>query len=278
MSHTISKDELRRPDQLTAVGRNLFYHTMQNQKLIIGVLVMVALAGVGYVLWEKTSLDKELQIQEQYYVVEKTYLKKKEGFEKSESSKKDIAKADDKKVSEPISEPASGDLTKDYGSEVEGWTKLIDNKASSKAAAMAALELSHLYLKYNKNGEALQILSKVKNQQNSDSLLGAMVFHAYASLLSNQGQCQEAVSVWENLEKKKKMSFIVEQAQLGRALCLETLGQVEKAEGILNDLVAGKAVTDKQAQPKPKDQTQRFAEKYLRYLKVKKNATAEKAS
>ncbi len=278
MSHTISKDELRRPDQLTAVGQNLFYHTMRNQKLILGVFVLLVLAGAGFVLWEKSSLSKELQVQEEYYTIEKTYLKKKEGFDKAEADKKDAtAKIEDKKTEDKKSEAASGDLAKDYGSEVEGWSKLIDAHASSKAGAMAALELSQLYLKYNKTAEALQVLSKVKSQQNSDSLLGAMVFHAYAGLLSNQGQCQEAVGIWENLEKKKKMDFIVEQAQLGRALCLETLGQVEKAETVLNDLVAGKASTEKQAQPKPKSQAQRFAEKYLRYLKFKKNATATKA-
>ena len=67
------------------------------------------------------------------------------------------------------------------------------------------------------------------------------------------------------------MSFLAEQAQLSRALCLETLGQVEKAKAVLGDLVAGKTTSEKQVQVKPKTQIQRTAENYLRYLKLKKN-------
>lgn len=281
MSHTISKDELRRPDQLTALGQNLFAQTMKNQKLVLTVLIALGVGSAGYIAWDKQSQAKEMSVQEKFYVVEKALIKKKEGFDKAEAEKKDgAAKKDDKKteVAAPVAGLPSGDLTKDYGSEVEGWVSLIEANTSSKAAAMAALELSQLYLKYDKKNEASQLLAKVKAQQSSESLLGAMVHHAYANLLSNEGQCQEAVGIWENLESKKKLSFLVEQAQLGRALCLETLGQVEKAEGLLKEIVAGKPTTDKQAQAKPKSQTQRFAEKYLRFLQFKKNSTATKAS
>ncbi len=282
MSHTISKDELRRPDQLTAAAQRFFSRLLKNQKLVLGVLGAVLALGLAFVGWEKTSLDKELALQEQYYSIEKTYLKKKEGFDKAEADKKDqAAKKDDNKdevKSEPVGEVASGELSKDYGIEVEGWTKLIESRPSSKAAAMASLELSQLYLKYKKDTEAMQILEKVKNQQNSDSLLGALVFHAYANLLSNKDRCQDAIGIWENLEKKKKMVFLVEQAQMGKALCLETLGQIEKAELVLKDLAAGKTATEKQGQPKPKTQVQRSAEKFLRYLQVTKGMNAQKPS
>ena len=219
-----------------------------------------------------------MELQEQYYSIEKTYIKKKESFEKFENEKKDPTKKVSAKKDDVKAEAASGDLSKDYGAEVDAWIKLIESHQSSKAGAMAALELSQLYVKYNKVSEAVQILAKVKNQQSSNNLLGALVFHSYANLLANQGQCQEAVGIWENLEKKKNISFLNEPALMGKALCLESMGQVEKAESLLKDLVAGKNSNDKTAQQKSKTLTQKNAEKYLKYLQLKKNLSVTKPS
>lgn len=273
MTHSISKEELRRPDHMTEVGQRFFGQLIRQQKLVLGVLGLVLLVGVALVAWDKTSSSRELSIQEQYYMAEKVFLKKKEAFDRAEAEAKDPAKKTDGAKALP-----SGDFHKDYEQDVQGMSQLIDAHPSTKAAAMAALELSQLYVKYDMPKEAIQILSKVKAQQSSDELLGAMILHSYATLLANQGQCQEAVGLWETLEVKKKMSFMTEQSQLGRALCLETLGQVEKAETILQSIVSGKVVTGKQNQPKPKTQIQQTAENYLRYLKVKKNLNPTKAS
>lgn len=277
MSHTISKDELKRPDQITAAGQMFLAKLLGKQKVILGAAVVLLLLGGGLVLWDQQNLNNELKLQEDFYVTEKAYLKKKEAFDKAEGNK-DIAKLEGDKAAAPKPTAASGDLTKDYGSEVEGWSQLIDKHPSSKAAAMAALELSQVYLKYQKTSEATQILAKVKNHQSSDQLLGAMVFHAYANQLATQGQCQEAIGVWETIESKKKMNFLHEQAQMGRALCLETLGQLEKAESVLKDIVAHKPSSEKQVPTQQKSEIQRTAEKYLRYLQIKKNMTATKAS
>ena len=284
MEHSKLKKEHKKPDHWTEVARQIFYNIIQNQKMVLGIFAILLVLGGSFVAWDQFSTKKDLEIQTEYYSVEKAYLKKKEAFDKAEADKKDLAKKEtgaitdkDEKKSDTISALASGDLTKDFGPEVEGWNKIINNFPGSKAAAMSALELSQLYVKYNKEEDAVQLLSKVKGQMNSDLLLGAMVFHSYANFLSKKGQCQDALPIWENLEKKKKFGFLVEQAKMGRALCLESLGQVEKAEGLLKDLVAGSAEKSKQGTPKPKSSVQRSAEKILRYLQLKKNMSEAKS-
>ncbi len=285
----ITKAELKKGDQLTVLGQSAFLHLVRNQRVILFAALILLLAGAGYVAWDQVSHSKELSAQEEFYTVEKQYLKLKESFDKAEaeqkdkemkaSSKKELAKKDANKkeelTNEKIENLPSGDMTKDYGAVVEGWNKIIDAHPSSRAAAMAALELSQLYLNYKLPKEALQSLSRVKTRQNSDQLLGAMVFHAYAKLLANQNLCAEAIPVWEGLEKKKKTIFLQEQAQMGRALCLESLGQVEKAEALYKEIAMGQEtpMTPSKASSPPtkaKSQTQRAAEKYLRYIKMKK--------
>ncbi|MEY4616001.1 MAG: hypothetical protein RJB66_961 [Pseudomonadota bacterium] len=273
MTHTISKEELRRPDHMTEVGQRFFVQLVGQRKLVFGVLGLLILIGVGIVAWDKTTTNRELSVQEQYYVAEKAFLKKKEAFDRAEAEAKDPAKKADAAKATP-----TGDFHKDYEQEVRGLVQLVDSHSNSKAAAMAALELSQIYTKYEMPKEAMQILAKVKGQQSSDDLLGAMVLHSYATLLANQGQCQESVGIWESLEAKKRVSFVSEQAQLGRALCLENLGQVEKAESVLQAIVTNKPTSGKQSQQKPKTQIQQTAENYLRYLKFKKNLNPSKAS
>lgn len=293
MSHTISKKELKKADHLTALGRNTFEQLVRNQKMVFTVALVLLLSGAGYVAWDKVSSKKETAVQEQFYSIEKNYLKLKESFDKAEADQKDKSKKDSDKTKQTADKDSkkdgddsklpTGDLMKDYGSVVEAWNKLIDSYPSSKAAGMASLELSQLYLKYQSPKEALQVLSKVKAQQNSDQFMGAMVFHAYAKLLSNQGQCQEAIGVWENLEKKKHASFLVEPAKMGRALCLESLGQSEKAEMVLKELVADNNNSTSPGRGAPpatkgKSAIQKTAEKYLRFMKLKKSATGAAAS
>ena len=169
MSTTISKDELRRPDHMTEVGQRFFLKLLQRQKVVLGVIIGLVVTGAAVVAWNKLALNRELTVQEQFYVVEKAYLKKKEAFEKAEVEAKDAAAKNDKKVSS-VSGLPTGDFSKDYGTELQGWFQLIEANPSSKAAAMAALELSQLHLKYNQPKEAQNLLAKVKDHQNSDGI------------------------------------------------------------------------------------------------------------
>lgn len=285
MSYTLSKDELRKPDYLTALGQRILVEVIKNSKLVIGIVGLILLGGLAYLISNKVTENKELALQEEYYAFEKTYLKKKEAFAKGETEakspeQKKKGEKEDSTVDGVVAQKASGDIVKDYGFEVEGWKKLIAEQPQSKAGAMAALELSNLYISYKNKPEALQVLAKIKPAQKPNSLLGALVFYSYANLLSDQNQCTEAISVWDSLLAKGNPTFAVEASRYGQALCYATLGQSEKAESLLNAILTEKPKLEPGAPEganAPQTPTQMAAKKYLRFLSIKKQMGSAKS-
>lgn len=285
MSYTLSKDEIRKPDQLTQWGRMVLDVVIQNSKVVAGLLGLMGLVSIGILIKNKISEGHEIDVQGQYYAIEKTYLKKKEAFAKGESD----AKAGDKKAKEAkdakveqtedgvTPQLASGDILKDYGTELEGFKKLVQAEPKTKAAAMAVLEMSDLYLKYKNPQEATQVLAQAKEQQKPDHLLGALVYHSYAQLLADQNRCADAIPVWDALLGKGGLKFMVEPAQYGQAVCYATMGQFEKAELLLKGLVAEKKTSGAPGEaPAPNSAIQGAAKKYLRFINFKKKAEASK--
>ena len=92
--------------------------------------------------------------------MKKTYLKKKRDFEEAERSAL-RPPAKDTKDQPPQKAKASGDLEKDYGTEVAGFKQVMETHPSSKAAQMAALNLSEVYMNYKKTDDAAQVLQKI---------------------------------------------------------------------------------------------------------------------
>lgn len=265
MSTKLTKDDVKSPDQMTKTLRQGFNWTTAHSNMVMGAIALFVVAGVGYSLYGYFSEKKEMTQQEKYFVLEKNYTDTKRGFDEATRAELMAAQNKDKKAPVPTGKKASGDLQADYGTVITGFEAFIGETPNSKAAQMAALNLSDIYLTYKKNEEALSALQKVEKGLDQDDALTSLVWMQMGNVLANKNDCQGAIQKWESITKVKSLTYAHDEAKLRMGLCFESMNDLEKAEMLYAE------VGGKQDPATTNFAASREAQKYLRLLKAKKN-------
>ncbi|MGZ3775064.1 MAG: tetratricopeptide repeat protein [Pseudobdellovibrionaceae bacterium] len=272
MSTKFSKEELKSPDQVTKKLREGFVWTTAHSKLVVGAVSAFIVVGIGTSLAGYFSEKKEVSSQEKYFLIEKSYNEKKRGFEeasRAEMNPAQQAKKDkkDKKAAPEVdnSKKATGDLQKDYGTVVSSFEAFISETPNTKAAQMAALNLSDIYVSYKKNDEALAVLQKVEKGLGKDGVLAGLVSMQMGNILADKADCKGAVEKWQSIVNNKELAFAHDEAKLRMGLCFESMNDLAKAEELYSD------ISKKDDRSAGDYAAYKEAQKYLRLLKVKKN-------
>ncbi|MGZ3798176.1 MAG: tetratricopeptide repeat protein, partial [Pseudobdellovibrionaceae bacterium] len=223
--------------------------------------------GGGITIFRGLAEKKETTAQESYFKFEKNYLDKKHDFEEAERN------ASRPPVKDPKEKPkvkATGDLEKDFAPEVTGFKQVMEAHPGTKAAQMAALNLSEIYMNYKKPDEAIQSLEKVASQGQGESMISAIVLAQYGNILAEKNDCKTAVEQWQKVLAHPEVSFLHETLRLKSAFCYEKMNDFVKAEELY------KKISQNSQDPKNPQAGElglgKDAEKYLRLLKLKKNA------
>ncbi|KYG65279.1 hypothetical protein AZI87_12040 [Bdellovibrio bacteriovorus] len=267
MSTKISKEDLKSPDQVTQTLRKGFIWTTTHSKMVIIAVIAFVVVGLGASIAGYLSQKKEVSQQEKYFLLEKAYNEKKAGFEEAARAEIMAAQTKDKK-NVPAFDPAkkaSGDLQKDYGTVIAGFESFISEAPKTKAAQMAALNVSEIYANYGKQDEALSTLQKVEAGLDKDDMLTALVWMQMGNVLAAKNDCKGAIEKWQALSSQKSLAFAHDEAKLRMGLCFESMNDLTKAEEIYTE------IAKKEDQNTTDFAAAREAQKYLRLLKAKKN-------
>lgn len=267
MSTKISKEDVKSPDQVTQTLRQGFVWTTAHSKMVISAFAAFVVVGVGISLASYFSEKKEVAQQEKYFSLEKAYTDKKRGFEEAARAEMMAAQAKDKKTTPEVdaSKKATGDVNKDYGTVISGFESFINEAGSTKAAQMAALNLSDIYLNYKMNDEALATLQKVEKNLDQSDVLTALVWMQLGNVFANKNDCKSALEKWGKLANTKALAFAHDEAKLRMGMCYESMNDLAKAEAVYTEI--GK----KEDQSSTDFAASREAQKYLRILKAKQN-------
>lgn len=254
MTKQLDKKDVRNADKLTQELQKGFTWTTEHSKLVIGLIVAILVLTGGYTGYSLWTDHKEASIQEDYFKIEKAYLEKKQAFEQPAPAVNPKAPA----VPAPVVAKASGNIDTDYGTTVTAFRSVIDKNPKTKAAKMAALNLSEIYSNYGKTDEAIEVLNKVNS---GSDMLSALVLTQVGTLHADKQDCKSALSSWDKALSNKRAGFLSSSLFLKQGLCHESLGDVAQAE----------AAYTKAKETSSAGATAKSAEKYLRLLKVKQN-------
>ncbi len=250
-----------------------FQWTLQHSKSVAVVGGVFLLIGAAISAKSYFNNKAEGEIQSEYYKIEKTFSEKKAKFEQAEEAakakpaavdkndkNKTSKKADEAKaIAEALTNKASGDFEKDYGSLAQDLNKIIEKAPASKAAKIAALNLSSVQVQYKKTDDAKVTLGKVL-ANNSNDLLSGMVAAQLGTVQANQNDCNSALTTWQKVLANSSAKSLHGEIKLKQGLCFENLKDYTKAEQAYSS-----------AQQDDKDgNIGKTAEKYLRLMKSSK--------
>ena len=262
---TSIKKAAKKFDLLTYELKKGFEWTTQHSKFTIVTSLIFIGVGLTYSVFQYYSDKQETEVQEQYFKVEREFLKKKDLFDRYEATSKQANEKPKDKKNKTKTQPqkiegekASGDFEKDYGFAANAFSDLILKNPNSKAAMMSALNLSEVQIKYKKDDEALALLNKIKTNRD---VLSAMILIQKGTTQANLKDCKSAVDTWGQVLQMKTAQFMHADIRLRQAICFENLNDSVKAEESYNKVIA--EVKD--------GAVAKTAEKYLRLLKAKAN-------
>lgn len=251
MSTKFTKEELKQPDQFQAELRKGFIWTTKHSKAVIAAVALFGVVGGGLALSSHFSKQKEIQHQEKYYSLEKSFVEKKRVF-------------DEAKAQKDATKMSTGDIVKDYGDIPAQMEAFIKESPKSHAAQMAALNLANLYSDYGKLAESQNLLQLVEPGLSSSDQISGLVYLKLGGLLADQKNCEKAIEYWSKITGKSDMAFAHDEAKLRMGICYESMNQLDKAEQLYTE------VSTKQEQTSDFGAS-RDAEKYLKLMKAKKN-------
>lgn len=265
MTTKLTKDDVKSPDQVTQTLRKGFVWTTNHSQMVLGALVVFVVAGIIWSVVGYFSEQKEMSQQAKYFMLEKNYTEIKRGFDESARNELLAAQAKDKAAKPPAGKKASGDLTADYGPVVSGFEGFIAEAPKTRAAQMAALNVSDIYLNYKKPDEALAALQKVEAGLKKNEALSALVWMQMGNTFAAKNDCKGAIEKWQNIVDAKGLAYAHDEAKLRMGFCYESMNDLAKAEEIYTE------VSKKENSAEANFDATREAQKYLRNLKAKKN-------
>ncbi len=146
MTKHISKQELKQTDTFLQEGRKAFFAFARHQGQVGVAIGTIAVIIAGILFFNHNSEKKELELQAQYYKIEKSYLKKKEEIEKAKQAKLDTKKSEKENEINIVETNENSESTiEKYKSEVEQFTQLIQANPKTMAASMSALLVTEIY-------------------------------------------------------------------------------------------------------------------------------------
>tara|TARA_B110001454_G_C12723308_1_gene436513 strand:+ start:55566 stop:56510 length:945 start_codon:yes stop_codon:yes gene_type:complete len=285
----ISDRELAKQDGFQQKLTLAFDWIVANKVIVILLVGVVAFSSLGYVIYGQVKRGAQMKIQDQYYVIEKDYLKIKTDFDDAErQAQQEAAKAadknkKDKKDTEPKPEPkkqASGDLDKDYGAVVARFTELHSANPKLVPGKVTALVLADIYWEYKKLDLAAQVLEK-SLESSPKTLVDYMILKKWSATQLSLGQFDQVIKKNQSVMGSNKYPFMNSYFKLQTGLAYEGLKQYDQAEAQYKDVIA-KGDTPEMKIPADEEKMKNHfgadqsaaeqAQKYLLLLRMKKNA------
>lgn len=284
----ISDRELAKKDIVQKDLTLVLDWVVANKVLMVLAIGVIGLSGIGYVVYNQVKHSTHLKIQDQYFAIEKDYLKLKTDFDEADrQAKEDEAKAldktkkDAKKPETPPVTPkvrATGDLEKDYGTVLARFVDLNNANPKSVPGKVAALVAADLYWDYKKFDLAMQILEKSAEPSPKD-LVDYMVVKKLSATYLSLGQFDSVVKKNQPVMSNSKYPFMNSYFKLQLGLAYEGLKQWDQAEAMFKEVISkgdqNTALMGEEAKIKNSfgaDQSaSEQAQKYLLLLRLKKS-------
>jgi predicted negative regulator of RcsB-dependent stress response len=196
-----------------------------NAKMVIVLITIAIVGGIAYAAWAGLTNRQERIAQEAYYKAEAPFMKKREAFEKTKFKAFMPANPADKTPGET----ASGDIVKDYGSNLTEMESVAKDYAGTTGGSQAAIFVAQTYMDYKNADKAIEYAQLPALKLGKDHTLSQLGRILWGSALSEKGDCAQALTVWQPILDLKSAEFLSADVNLRMGTCLEKLGQNDRA-------------------------------------------------
>lgn len=225
--NSLPRIDIKNADQFQSTVASGLNWMEDNAKVVVALIVIAILASIGYAGLQWVGRRNERQAQEAYYAAESKYTKLKEGFDRAKfKAFMPPTQENDPAVKET---PATGDLAKDYGAVIGELEKVAKDHAGTAAGAQAGLLAADTYVSYDQPDKAIEVVQLAANKLKTNQTLQQLSVMMWGNALATKGDCEAALTRWQDVLKNEQAQFLHPDASLRSGLCLEKLGRADAA-------------------------------------------------
>lgn len=236
-----------------------------NFKYVAAGLVALAVIWGGYLIYSGVQKKREMAAQTELFYIESDLQKKQEEVMTStpKTQVKKLKKGEKASESDPISPPEKTPetLTENYGSLVQRFEAFIKDHKGTKASLVAGITLADLYLEHKDAQRAVSVLEPLAKEVSRSDLFFGLLSSQLGVALSDAGQCEQAVKVYDKLLSAKAQEAFHSQSLLRQGACYLALNRLDEA----------KAAFEKVKTEHPNTYTGEMAQSYERLIDLRRN-------
>lgn len=255
----LDKKELKSPDTFVSASDRAFAWIERHAQalgLAVGGILVLSLGWIGYGYIQAMAEQRASEA----LAGPSADLQKAEAKVREERAKMmaDLAKEPAKSAAmTQMVRPV--DFEKDYGPAVEKVKAAIRQHADTRAATVAAMNLSHFLLQNKQYAAALDVLTLSRREPGGSDILGGFwLMHKGLSLVENQ-RFDEAARLYESILASKAMASFHPEAILKLGIVYDAKGDSEKARHMYIRL----------SRDFPQSDAANSAQQYMRLLDLK---------
>lgn len=249
--------EAKSPDVFFMLSDRVLHWVEEKKYWFAGAIAILLVGGLGFVGFEQYNKSVETSALKALYPIENEIRKIQQDLAKKTETKTSDAKA--------IAKPTSG-LPEPLVPLTERYEKAIRSHLSSKASAVAGIQLASLYSDYEQWQKAADILSAVAPYLKAGETLMALVKMQLGSVYFSLGNWDRALASFSQVFDEKAYDFVRGQALLKMGLVYEKQGAANKA----------RETFERVKSEFPQAEVAETARKYLRSLNVQVEPTSAK--
>jgi len=215
VSKSFDPNDVRVPDAFHVAADKSMDFVAKNAKVFLAAFLVLLIGGVGYAAYGFLESRKERMAIEGLYPAE-AELKKAQGGNDSELPIPPVVNA--------------ADYDKKYATAVSKYQAQIQSFSDTKAAAVAAMNLSSFLRQQKRYEEAMKVLEIPRfRPSNQDLMAGFWHMHRGIVFLENKAHDQ-ALEAYQNVLKDNALKLFHSEALLKLGFCYEQKGETAKAQ------------------------------------------------
>ncbi len=194
-------------------SKNLIETIYEKKTVLLGVLVVIAVAASGYYGWTFIKAKNEQKAMDAYSLGEKLY---QAGLGAADFANKN-------------SDPKAPKTQVDQSQALVHFEKVAKEYPNSSAHYLAALRMSEIYMQKNEIEKTIAALEPIVEKGSFKNMTVSLVGLRLSNIYERTQKCDKAIPVLEKLVSAQTSNLIKPEAYLRLGLCHEALNQKDKA-------------------------------------------------
>lgn len=235
------KEDIKGHDKFVTAVDKAWARVSQHKYLVVGAVVLAILGGIGVTVSSHLREKSEGKAQSELFLAQHELETARQKLTQlaQPPAVKEADKTKTKKADAKPPEPrvlSKDEKATELKSSIEKYEGVMSSHKGTRAALLAAIEASALWIEIEQPQKAVDLIETAWNARTGGPTLVGSLALARAQAFERAGQYEKSIAALDQFPKSSGIDFLLSEAMMVRAMCQLKLQQPGKAAEVLKEL------------------------------------------